>query len=103
MKQMRHPNIVKFYEVFTHYTNSFGREYKLMFTEICTGGNMLAYLRRRRKLDEGVAKLFMRQLVNALGYMYHENVVHRDIKLENILLSNLGELKLCDFGISVHN
>lgn len=33
--------------------------------------------------------------------MHHKHVVHRDIKLENILLSNLGLLKICDFGVSV--
>ena len=62
---------------------------------------MLTYLRKRRRLDEGVAKLFMSQLINALGYMHHKNVVHRDIKLENVLLSNLGTVKVCDFGVSV--
>ena len=33
--------------------------------------------------------------------MHHKNVVHRDIKLENVLLSNLGSIKICDFGVSV--
>ena len=71
--------------------------------ELCCGGSMLRYLRRRRRLDERIAKLFMKQLVTALGYLHWEDVVHRDIKLENILLSNLGELKICDFGVSVCN
>ena len=113
LTRINHPNIVKLYESIT-YENHDNRKnydfqetrkttYELLFMEICTGGSLLHYLRRRRRLDERIAKLFMKQIIEALGYLHCENVVHRDIKLENILLSNLGEIKLCDFGVSVHN
>ena len=96
LKDLRHPNIVKLYECIQDETHG----YELMFMELCTGGDLLAYLRRRRRLDENIAKLFMKQLILALGYLHEKGVVHRDIKLENILLSNLGQIKLCDFGVS---
>ena len=57
LKEVRHPNIVKLYETIKHHER--GNEYELMFMEICTGGNLLHYLRRRRHLDENIAKLFM--------------------------------------------
>ena len=68
--------------------------------ELCIGGDLLTYLRKRRRLKESLAKIFIKQLMNALGYLHEKNIVHRDIKLENILLSNRGEIKLCDFGVA---
>lgn len=76
------------------------RGYQLLYMELCTGGDLLNYLRRRRSLDEPIAKLFMFQIIRALGYLHEKDIVHRDIKLENILLTNLGEIKLCDFGVA---
>ena len=43
----------------------------------------------------------MMQLVRGLAYIHEKGIAHRDIKLENILLTNLGHLKICDFGVSV--
>ena len=42
----------------------------------------------------------MMQLIRGLGYIHEKGIAHRDIKLENILLTNLGHLKICDFGVS---
>lgn len=96
LKELRHPNIVKLYEAIHDHKEG----YELLYMELCTGGDMLQYLRKRRRLTESMAKFFMKQLMEALGYLHHLNIVHRDIKLENILLSNLGQIKLCDFGIA---
>jgi mitogen-activated protein kinase kinase len=38
--------------------------------------------------------------MTGLGYLHARKICHRDIKLENILISNTGEIKLCDFGVS---
>ena len=71
-----------------------------MFMELCRGGDLLHYVRRRRKLDETTAKVIFVQIVRGLEYIHSKNVMHRDIKLENILLDNLGQVKICDFGVS---
>ncbi len=61
---------------------------------------MLHYVRRRRKLDETMARYFFKKLITGIAYLHSRDIVHRDIKLENILISNTGEVKICDFGVS---
>ena len=94
LKYLRHPNIVKMYE-----SVDIGK-YHLMYMELCTGGDLLHYVRRRQKLDENYAKVFFRQIIYGLGYLHRQGIVHQDIKLENILIDNLGVVKICDFGVS---
>lgn len=68
--------------------------------ELCAGGDLLNYVRRRRRLKEDVAKVIFKQIIEGLGYCHSKNILHRDIKLDNILLDSLGEVKICDFGVS---
>lgn len=68
--------------------------------EVCGAGDLLTYVRRRRKLKEDVAKHVFRQIVEGLRYCHAKNVLHRDIKLDNILLTSEGDVKICDFGVS---
>lgn len=69
--------------------------------ELCSGGDLLTYVRKRRKLKEEVAKYFFKQLIEGLAYIHNlKLIVHRDIKLDNILLDAEGKLKICDFGVS---
>ena len=94
LKHMRHPSIVKLFEALD------SEGHHLMFMELCTGGDLLQFVRRRRRLSESMAKYFMRQVMTAIGYCHAKCIIHRDIKLENVLLNNLGQIKLCDFGVS---
>merc|ERR1712137_1054481 len=55
-----------------------------------------------RRFSEPVASTYIFQLANALKYCHSHHVIHRDIKPENILIGKKGELKLADFGWSVH-
>ena len=96
MKNMRHKNVVKFYESLeteNHY---------LFFMEACEAGDLLQYVRRRRKIPEYTARHIFKQIVLGLGYIHKQNIVHRDIKLENILIDSAGNVKIADFGISAH-
>lgn len=68
--------------------------------EICGAGDLLTYVRRRRKLKEDIAKHLFRQIIEGLRYCHSKNILHRDIKLDNILLSSEGDVKICDFGVS---
>jgi serine/threonine protein kinase len=62
----------------------------LMVMEMCAGGDLLGYVRKRKRLDEPTAKLMFKQIVDGLDYLHRHNVIHRDIKLDNILLHANG-------------
>lgn len=94
LKLNRHPNVVKLFETFET-----GRHI-LLVMELCAGGDLLNYVRKRKKLDEIAAKYLFKQLIEGLGYLHSKNVLHRDIKLDNILLDGKGMVKIADFGVS---
>ena len=68
--------------------------------EICAGGDLLNYVRKRRKLKEPVAKKIFKQILDGMCYIHSKNIAHRDIKLDNILLDGRGNVKIGDFGVS---
>jgi serine/threonine protein kinase len=68
--------------------------------EVGGGGDLLTYVRKRRKLKEEVAKFLFHQIITGVRYINSKNVLHRDIKLDNILLTSSGDVKICDFGVS---
>jgi serine/threonine protein kinase len=50
--------------------------------------------------SEGEAKCLFKQLLSAVAYLHSKWILHRDLKLSNLLYSNTGQLKLCDFGLA---
>jgi calcium-dependent protein kinase len=80
-----------------------------IITEYCEGGSMLNFIQDGKHYSEQVLKVVMRKLFNALSYMHRLNIVHRDIKLDNIVLVNKFEseadadkleIRLIDFGLA---
>ncbi|ETN86116.1 kinase domain protein [Necator americanus] len=70
--------------------------------EFAQGGEMYKYLKKRERFDETTTAVFMFQMADALNYCHQKNVIHRDIKPENLLIGEDGQLKIADFGWSVH-
>ncbi|PTU22606.1 hypothetical protein P175DRAFT_0507427 [Aspergillus ochraceoroseus IBT 24754] len=71
-----------------------------MLFELVNGGQMLDYIISHGKLKEKQARKFARQIVSALDYCHRNSIVHRDLKIENILISKTGDIKIIDFGLS---
>nr|POE56101.1 protein kinase kin1 [Quercus suber] len=71
-----------------------------MLFEHVNGGQMLDYIISHGRLKEKQARKFGRQIASALDYCHRNSIVHRDLKIENILISKSGDIKIIDFGLS---
>jgi serine/threonine protein kinase len=71
--------------------------------ELIEGESLLNYVRSfpERKLEEKNCKFIFKQIIEALFYLHENNIIHRDIKLENIIIKNKTEIKIIDFGFSI--
>ncbi|KAL1459931.1 hypothetical protein WDU94_011876 [Cyamophila willieti] len=73
----------------------------LILTELCTGGSLVDILKDRvSPLPPNLVCSILWQTCQAVKHMHRQNppIVHRDLKIENLLLSSVGTIKLCDFG-----
>ncbi|KAJ7853694.1 hypothetical protein B0H14DRAFT_3865742 [Mycena olivaceomarginata] len=91
---LHHPYICGMREMIVH------QHHYYMVFEYVNGGQMLDYIISHGRLRERVARKFARQIASALDYCHRNNVVHRDLKIENILISQSGNIKIIDFGLS---
>ncbi|KAJ2762267.1 Serine/threonine-protein kinase, partial [Coemansia nantahalensis] len=89
-----HPNICMLHDVVVHPNHYY------IFQELVSGGQMLDYIISHGRLKEKHARKFARQIASAIDYCHHNSIVHRDLKIENILISANGNIKLIDFGLS---
>ncbi|ORX59489.1 Pkinase-domain-containing protein, partial [Hesseltinella vesiculosa] len=70
------------------------------FIEYVDGGQLLDYIIQHGKLKEKQARKFARQIASALDYCHQNAIVHRDLKIENILITRDENIKIIDFGLS---
>ena len=93
-KSVHHDNIVNF----EHYFEDYENVYILM--ELCTNQTMHELLKRRKNLTELEVQYYIFQLIKALKYLHQLKIIHRDLKLANLFLSDTLQLKLGDFGLA---
>eukprot|EP01090_Pellita_catalonica_P022915 TRINITY_DN90_c0_g1_i2.p1 TRINITY_DN90_c0_g1~~TRINITY_DN90_c0_g1_i2.p1 ORF type:complete len:523 (+),score=94.16 TRINITY_DN90_c0_g1_i2:32-1600(+) len=104
MKKLKHENIVDFYG--THFIKKKGKIKKVVLAmEYCNAGDLTHYRRAQddKRLSESEVRELMKQIASAFKYMHTLNVIHRDIKPDNILLQNVRGrivIKIADFGHS---
>ena len=113
LKEIEHPNIIKLIEV--HETT----QYIYLVMELCNGGGLSDCLedhmkKNKKPFSEEIVQYLMRQIVSGLNYLHKKNILHRDIKLDNILVNfddeedrknrNMmkAKVKIIDFGFARH-
>ncbi|OCK91378.1 serine/threonine-protein kinase-like protein [Cenococcum geophilum 1.58] len=93
---LAHPNILRLYGHFHDAKRIF------LILEFAAKGELYKHLRREQRFPEWKAAQYIAQMAAALKYLHKKHVIHRDIKPENILVGIHGEIKISDFGWSVH-
>ena len=85
LAQCRHPNIIKLIEYFSTKKEIY------IITEYQEGGDALQYVTKFPKINESRVKSIARDITEGLKYLHSKGIVHRDIKLENIMLSDASD------------
>ena len=96
MQSLKHENIVELYEVIET------SEFVYLVLENVEGDDLLEEIINNGSMTEERAMNLFSELFNAISYCHEQNCAHRDLKLENVLLSNNGDIKVIDFGFAVN-
>ncbi|KAK2136843.1 hypothetical protein NOF04DRAFT_1404342 [Fusarium oxysporum II5] len=97
MQRVKHPHIVRYMEHF-----EWDDRLLIIIMEFVPGGDLGKLISDQKALREDVVRTMSGQLLGALGYLHSNNITHRDVKPDNILINSLNpiDLKLTDFGLS---
>ncbi|BGO99401.1 putative Protein serine/threonine kinase [Rhodotorula toruloides ATCC 204091] len=91
---MQHPNVIAFECCFEDEHNVY------MQLELCARGSLLDLLRIRKRFSEPESRFYLTQLVGAVDYLHSNSVIHRDLKLGNLMVDGNMNLKVGDFGLA---
>ncbi|KAJ0045014.1 hypothetical protein Pint_04619 [Pistacia integerrima] len=94
LSQCRSPYITEYYGSYLHQTKLW------IIMEYMAGGSVADLLQSGPPLDEMSIACILRDLLHAIEYLHTEGKIHRDIKAANILLTENGDVKVADFGVS---
>ncbi|OMJ95690.1 hypothetical protein SteCoe_942 [Stentor coeruleus] len=92
LSELQHPNIVRYLGSKTT------SECLLIFMEYVSGGTIRSLLAKHGSFSESLIQVYTYQVLKGLEYLHYHNIVHRDIKGTNILVTKEGNCKLADFG-----
>ncbi|XP_069838652.1 striated muscle preferentially expressed protein kinase isoform X2 [Dendropsophus ebraccatus] len=94
LSQLSHERIIYFHEVFEK------RSALIIIMELCSKEELLDRMVRKPTVCESEIRSFVRQILEGLDYLHHKNILHLDIKPENILMADMisDQIRICDFG-----
>ncbi|KAJ1980043.1 cAMP-dependent protein kinase catalytic subunit [Dimargaris verticillata] len=94
LSQVEFPFIVHLYNTFQDQTSLF------MLQEYVVGGELFTHLRKAGRFPNDVTRFYAAEIVLAIEYLHNKDIIYRDLKPENLLLSTEGHIKITDFGFS---
>ncbi|XP_015113422.1 testis-specific serine/threonine-protein kinase 2-like [Diachasma alloeum] len=94
LAKLNHPHVVHVHSIFQRRCRYF------IFMRFAENGDLLDFTLKNGAVDEGQARVWFRQLSLGLQYLHEMEIVHRDIKCENVLLTANNNVKLTDFGFA---
>lgn len=94
LRQLDHPNIVRLHEM-VETERHIG-----IILEYASGGELFDYILNHRYLKDNAARKLFAQLISGVGYLHRKGIVHRDLKLENLLLDRNKNIIITDFGFA---
>ena len=94
LRELQHPNIVRLHE-FVETERHMG-----IILEYASGGELFDFILNQRYLKDPQARRLFAQLVSGVGYLHKKGIVHRDLKLENLLLDRNKNIIITDFGFA---
>ncbi|XP_039527193.1 ribosomal protein S6 kinase-related protein [Pimephales promelas] len=93
-RQVRHPFLLSLRDCWQSQSNLF------IMCDYCSTGDLYTYWTLKGRFDERDVRVFAAELGSALGFLHDFGIIHRDVKMENILLTDKGHVRLTDFGLS---
>jgi polo-like kinase 1 len=93
-RSLQHEHVVRFDRYFEDKDNVY------MLLDICHNQSLSDLLKRRKRLHEVEARFYIKQLVQGISYVHDNHVIHRDLKLGNLFLTERMHLKIGDFGLA---
>ena len=92
MLKIKHENIIQLHETIISH------KYIYLIMDYCDGGDLYKFIKTYGKLSEEESKKYFLQITKGLYFLYSKNLIHRDLKPHNILITSNNILKICDFG-----
>lgn len=93
-KSLNHANVVKFLSFFDDDTNVY------IVLELCKQRSMMELHKRRNIVTDYECRYYISQILRGVQYLHHNRIIHRDLKLGNLLLNEQLHVKIADFGLA---